>query len=106
MQLTLKQVIIFDHRRGKLLIQKFCKMHLNTSTDMTEVYKYYGYDYYKYLCMRRHLQTEARGCDYLCLWLDCDKAGENIWLDVYPSIHLFIYPSSNLFIYLFIYPSI
>lgn len=28
--------------------------------------------------MPRHLATEARGCDAIVLWLDCDREGENI----------------------------
>lgn len=49
------------------------------------------------------LAQEARGCDLLILWLDCDKEGENICFEVRFFLNICSVYLQKKTIYLFLY---
>ncbi|CAM39725.2 putative DNA topoisomerase III [Leishmania braziliensis MHOM/BR/75/M2904] len=44
-----------------------------------------------------HLEHEAKGCDTLVLWLDCDREGENICFEVMQVVRREIYNNNSIF---------
>lgn len=50
--------------------------------DPIELYDVETYQFPSSGALCKHIQVVSEGIDYLCLWLDCDKEGENICFEV------------------------
>lgn len=44
-----------------------------------------------------HLENESKGCDYLILWLDCDREGENICYEVMQIVRKSIWREDRIY---------
>jgi len=60
-------------------------------------YLFYFFGFKSELFKAQTLKKEARGIDYLVLWLDCDREGENICFEVIDAVaHVMNRPNDDV----------